>query len=169
MKSKADNAAVSRNAGLRPAASWITQKKAEHLHPALGSDSRYDAQRARLTPKSSFDEGNIDAHTDHFKEVMRIYQEHAETPAGVGFDIRKTYTWDQVLTEAQLAEAAYVRAGGNVFRKVGRSIGDNGPMINQYLHLLPDGEYTSILCGGLKLMFSVGQLGLQLLSENAYA
>lgn len=90
--------------------------------------------------------------------MLRIYSEHAETPAIVEFDIRNTYTWDQVLAEARLAEAAYVKAGGNVFRKLGRSVGDHGPTINQYLRLLPEGEYSSILCGGLKLMFSVSSI-----------
>lgn len=55
MGPEADIAAVSSSAGSKAAGNWITKKKAAHLHPALGVNSTYDAQRARLTPKSSFE------------------------------------------------------------------------------------------------------------------
>ena len=84
---------------------------------------------------------------------MGIFRANSVLPEGLEFDIRATYSWDQVLTEAKLAEAAYIKSGGNVVRRLGRSIGDNASTFNQYLLLFPDGEYTSILSGGLKLMF----------------
>ena len=37
----------------------------------------------------------------------------------------------------------------------GRAMGDKGPVIQTWLELLPTGEYTSVVCGAMKLVFGV--------------
>ncbi|KAI9660708.1 MAG: hypothetical protein M1821_010060 [Bathelium mastoideum] len=65
-------------------------------------------------------------------------------------------TWEDVLNEADHAREAWenkAKKAGGVFRRQLRSSGDYARLANPWIDLLPDGDYGSILCGGLKLIF----------------
>jgi hypothetical protein len=87
---------------------------------------------------------------------MKAYQESIKDPSISEFDLRGKHSWDDVLRVAKDAEATYLKAGGRGLRKAGRSIIDKSEAAMPYLRLILNGFYTSILCGGLKLIFGVG-------------
>ena len=97
-------------------------------------------------------------HTDQFLEVVKAYQESTKDPSISEFDLRGKHSWDDVLRVAKDAELTYLKKGGRGLRKTGRIITNNSEAVMPYLRLIPNGTYTSILCGGLKLIFGVGLL-----------
>jgi len=90
---------------------------------------------------------------------MKAYE---NTTAGTKFKTEVTdksiHTWDDVLTEVQLAGSAYYDASGmwGRIRKAFRSFGRNSKAFEGWASLLPSGsEYFSVLCGGLTLILGV--------------
>ncbi|KAL9118675.1 MAG: hypothetical protein Q9187_004777 [Circinaria calcarea] len=87
---------------------------------------------------------------------MNIYQRSSKDKTLGSFNIRDTHTWDEVIRRAKDADRKYhddAKGFRGIGRKIGRNMGDIAPGVNPWLGLLPNGEYTSILCGGLKLIF----------------
>ncbi|KAL8801420.1 MAG: hypothetical protein Q9182_004484 [Xanthomendoza sp. 2 TL-2023] len=73
-----------------------------------------------------------------------------------GFDIRTKHTWEEVLEVAHNAEAKSIAdASKNVFRRSGRRTQNYALAMSRIVNLIPGGDYTSILCGGLKIAFSM--------------
>lgn len=93
---------------------------------------------------------------EQFLEVMAAYQASTKDPSISAFNLRGKHSWDDVLRVAKDAEAAYLKAGGKRLRKAGRFISAKSEAMLPYLQLIPNGFFTSILCGGLKLVFGVG-------------
>jgi hypothetical protein len=87
---------------------------------------------------------------------MKAYQASIKDPSISALDLCGNHSWDDVLQAAKDAEAAYLEAGGKGLRKVGRFITAKSEAMLPYLQLIPNGFYTSILCGGLKLVFEIG-------------
>jgi hypothetical protein len=87
---------------------------------------------------------------------MEAYQASIKDSSISGLDLRGKHSWDDVLRAAKDAEAAYLKAGGKGLRKAGRFITAKSEAVLPYLQLIPNGFYTSILCGGLKLVFEIG-------------
>jgi hypothetical protein len=87
---------------------------------------------------------------------MEAYQASMKDQSVSALDLRGKHTWDDVLRVAKDAEAAYLKAGGKGLRKAGRFITAKSEAMLPYLQLIPNGFYTSLLCGGLKLVFEVG-------------
>lgn len=56
-----------------------------------------------------------------------------------------------------MAAEAYAKKDSTYIRKLGRYAGDNGDSVFAYLQLIPSETYTSILCGGLKIIFGAAQ------------
>lgn len=90
--------------------------------------------------------------------MVEIYQSTTKDKALLEFNIRDKHSWDEVLREAQFAEQKYNRKAKGV-RGIGhrifRVVGDNAAAANPWLKVLPNDGYTSVLCGGLKLIFEV--------------
>jgi hypothetical protein len=87
---------------------------------------------------------------------MEAYQASMKGSSISALDLRGKHSWDDVLRAAKDAEAAYLEAGGKGLRKAGRFITAKSEAMLSYLQLIPNGFYTSILCGGLKLVFEIG-------------
>ena len=69
-----------------------------------------------------------------------------------------THTWEEVLAEVNTASERYNDVSGywGKIRKGLRSFGNNNQVFDVWAGLLPtQSNYFSILCGGLKLIFSV--------------
>jgi len=69
-----------------------------------------------------------------------------------------THTWEDVLAEVNAASERYNEVSGfwGKIRKGLRRFGDNNQAFDAWAGLLPSqSQYLSILCGGLKLIFSV--------------
>ena len=98
------------------------------------------------------------AYTDHFSTVIATYK--SVTKSGEllpeGFDLRKTHNWDEVFRCANDAEVRCKAEGvRNPFKRTGRVLQKAAPAMPQFLELIPNGDYTSALCGGLKIAFNV--------------
>lgn len=68
------------------------------------------------------------------------------------------HTWEEVLAEVNAASERYNDVAGfwGKIRKGLRSFGVNNQVFDAWAGLLPtQSQYLSILCGGLKLIFSV--------------
>jgi hypothetical protein len=87
---------------------------------------------------------------------MEAYQASMKGSSISALDLRGKHSWDDVLRVAKDAEAVYLQAGGKGLRKAGRFITAKSEAMLSYLQLVPNGIYTSILCGGLKLVFEIG-------------
>ena len=73
-------------------------------------------------------------------------------------DIRRTeYSWEQVMAEVQQAKDRYQNKG-KVCEFL-RKLGDNAEGFQEWLSLLPDGDYGGPICGafkiGLKVVLSI--------------
>ena len=47
----------------------------------------------------------------------------------------------------------------NVLRKLGRTTQTYASMFRAFLDLIPNGDYTSVVCGAMKIAFGVGISG----------
>ncbi|MCJ1239776.1 hypothetical protein MMC14_007774 [Varicellaria rhodocarpa] len=74
---------------------------------------------------------------------MDLYQENTKDTSKLKFSIRGKFTWDQVMKEAELAQAKYI-ADGKGIRKVFRMVSNLTPGLDPWLKLLPNGDYTSV-------------------------
>ena len=95
--------------------------------------------------------------TDLFYQVIANYQKSSKgRHLAPDFDIKKAHNWDEVHQAARLAEAKCKKDGtGSIFSRIGRAIQRSAPAVEPWLGLIPDGDYTSVLCGGLKIAFGV--------------
>lgn len=91
---------------------------------------------------------------------MTEFIQQGHSPATLqSFSIDGAHSWAEVLDQVELAKEEYDRkAKGKkgMFRKAGRYIGDHADIIDPWLQLIPDTDYSSVVCGGLKFVFGVG-------------
>ena len=127
----------------------MLRKAEQPLHGKLPLNSCYWKLRSYISDLSS--------QTDLFYQVIEIYQKHTKgRHLPPGFDIRKAHNWDEVHQAARLAETKCKKDGTrSIFGKIGRGIQRSTPAVEPWLGLIPDGDYTSVLCGGLKIAFRV--------------
>lgn len=90
--------------------------------------------------------------TTHFLKVMEAFRKNfPDNDVVAKFNIRDSHNWEEVLLTAGMADERYhaSRKGfRGLFKRVGRKVGDVNPTISPFLSTLPQGEYTSIACGG---------------------
>ncbi|KAI4261131.1 MAG: hypothetical protein L6R42_003663, partial [Xanthoria sp. 1 TBL-2021] len=103
----------------------------------------------------------MDTPEDHFSSVLEAFQQISKGKhLPHGFDLRGKHTWEEVFEAASAAEAKADADGSkNLFRRSGRGIQNYALAMSRVVDLIPGGDYTSALCGGLKIAFSVaGQM-----------
>lgn len=104
-------------------------------------------------------ENSVVESTRHFKRFVNALTRESKKPE------LKTFRWGQgstiadVQREANAALDAYEERGNNLkshfFHTSGRNFSNNASAAEVLLDFLPGGEYTSILCGALTLVFRV--------------
>lgn len=72
-------------------------------------------------------------------------------------DLEKNHSWNEVMDRARKAEAQYLAAGEKGSRKILRTLSSYAQAGEPLTRLIPNGTYTSVLAGGLKLVFDVSQ------------
>ena len=102
--------------------------------------------------------------TNELTNLIKLYQESTNGSSRDASYLGGKNTWDQVFEEARRAQDQYLREG-NGARQIFRKFGNQAHTWDPFLGLLPDGEYTSVLAGGLKLVFHVCET-LNITSEN---
>lgn len=94
-----------------------------------------------------------------FKAAIETYERTAQdSKYKTGIVSDATHTWEEVLAEVNAASERYNDVSGfwGKIRKGFRSFGVNNQVFDAWAGLLPtQSQYLSILCGGLKLIFSV--------------
>ncbi|KAK4988230.1 hypothetical protein LTR50_004056 [Elasticomyces elasticus] len=96
-------------------------------------------------------------YTEHFLRAMDVFKQNSsKNPAIAQFDIRAGHSWAEVLEVVGQAQETY-QSKAKGFRgflpKVGRRMGELTPAIDPVLNMLPNGDYTGIVSGGVKLIF----------------
>jgi hypothetical protein len=86
---------------------------------------------------------------------MKAYQTSAKDPNIIAIDLSGKHSWDEVLRVAKDAEAEYRRSGRKVLRYVARTFTSKSVVVLPYLKLIPNGFFSSMLAGALKLVFTV--------------
>ena len=125
--------------------------------PEQASHGRLPLQKKAYYSKLRFYPSDLSSQTDLFYQVIESYQKYTKRHhLPPDFDIRKAHNWDEVHQAARLAETKHKKDGTrSIFGKIGRAIQRSSPAVDPWLKLIPDGDYTSVLCGGLKIAFGV--------------
>jgi hypothetical protein len=95
--------------------------------------------------------------TNEFKQFMQNYVSRTRDPGSI-ISFEPNSTWEEVKLEAEKVIAEYNGKGNSwrtPFRSAGRISGNAVSALEFLIVLLPQGEYSSILCGALKLVYSV--------------
>lgn len=98
---------------------------------------------------------SADLHTEQFLEAMEAYKASMKDPNMSILNLREKHSWSDVLRVAEHAEAIYTQAGKKGLRKVGRVIASKSEAALPLVRLIPNENYLSVLCGGLKIVFEV--------------
>jgi hypothetical protein len=86
---------------------------------------------------------------------MKAYQQTLDDHKVRSLDLNAIHSWDDVMRLVKDSEAKYLEAGRSGPRRVTRFIGAYSESVLPFLRLIPNGFYTSIICGGLRLVFEV--------------
>jgi hypothetical protein len=102
------------------------------------------------------------ARTTRFKKFIDSLTKESKKSELNKFRLGQNFKISHVRTEANAALKAYNDHGSSLkkhfFRTLGRDFSNNATAIEALLAFLPSGEYTSILCGALVLVFNVGDV-----------
>lgn len=94
-----------------------------------------------------------------FKSAIETYEKTTkDTKYKTDIISDATHTWEEVLAEVNAASERYNDVPGfwGKIRRGLRSFGSNSQVFDAWAGLLPtQSNYLSVLCGGLKLIFSV--------------
>jgi hypothetical protein len=93
---------------------------------------------------------------------MKAYQNSHKDSTIRSLDLSRAHSWDEVMRIVKTTEDAYFEAGRSGLRRVSRLIGVQSESVVPFLRLIPNGFYTSIVCGGLKLVFELSLVCLVL-------
>ncbi|ROW06831.1 hypothetical protein VMCG_04093 [Cytospora schulzeri] len=95
--------------------------------------------------------------TGRFTDIMAEFMRHGHAPSTLhSFNIHGAHSWAEVLDQVDLAKERYDRkAKGKrgMPRRAVRYISDHSEIIDPWLNLLPETDYSSVVCGGLKFVF----------------
>lgn len=88
---------------------------------------------------------------------MKSFQTSVEGKNKAACDSTRIYTWDEVEQAVKQASLQYEDKKGPLacVTKFFDKVGVHGKTFNAWLSLLPDGEYSSIVCGAFKLVINV--------------
>lgn len=88
-------------------------------------------------------------------------------PGVRSLDLKGTHSWDEVMQLVKDKNDAYLEAGQNGLRGMGRSITSHSKSVGPYLRLIPNDFFASIVNGGLKLIFELSFVLHQAWREDA--
>lgn len=118
---------------------------------------------------TSYDECRIVKRTTAFTSFLNRFTSNSNTPIIKDFHAQAGYNINDVQKQANDAIAAYEERGSSLkshfLRTTGRSFSNDSSAVEILLSFLPDGDYTSVICGGLTLVLNVSRLKSLLLSQ----
>ena len=152
------DAAVSRETGRVEAAKFV-REEAPRLHEAFAIAVQLDDQRAQVKLGRFKRRDTLRNHTDQFYRVVETYRQNVarNNVLPPEFDIRGRHSWDEVFRAAKDAadHSKNFKGPKGWVKRIGYDTGNAIPYIQPMLEVLPDGDYTGALCGGLRIAFEV--------------
>ena len=152
------DAAVPSETGRVEAAKYVRQE-APRLHEAFSIAVQLDDQRAQVKLSRFKRHDTLRTHTDQFYRVVDIYRQSVarNNILPPEFDIRGRHSWDEVFRAAKDAAdySKSFKGPKGWVKRIGYDAGNAIPYIQPMLEVLPDGDYTGALCGGLRIAFEV--------------
>lgn len=113
-------------------------------------------------PSDAFRKKTADQRQKLRQRLLDLQAKCIRHKKGMRIDLDATHNWEGV--EAMLREAAalYENKKGVVppVEHFFKRIGNCGTAVQAWMSLLPDGDYSSFICGGFKLIISVSSLGI---------
>ncbi|KAE9365710.1 hypothetical protein N431DRAFT_472312 [Stipitochalara longipes BDJ] len=127
----------------------------ENKAPEVDEAWAWDRAIARIQKPSA----TTVTRTNEFKQFMQnyVFPQTRDSASIIRFE---PCTWEEVKLEAGKVIAEYNGKGNswkNPFRSAGRISGNAISTLEFLFELLPQGEYSSILCGALKLVYSAAR------------
>ncbi len=105
-------------------------------------------------------EDDLKTKTSLFKEALKHFEREVDPKYRTGFDYQGDHTWQQVLSTAKSAHEKYEGKDKHFFHRMCRKFGKHAAAVDAWLKLLPTNEwYTSVLCGGLRMILAVSRNG----------
>ncbi|KPI41078.1 uncharacterized protein AB675_8144 [Cyphellophora attinorum] len=126
--------------------SLAAQVRLSHNH---GPDQRYMEQRS-LPPRTVQFNPQLEMHAQKFREIVEEYRHSVTEKQIKDLDLSKTHSWDEVFRVVRTAQDKYIRAGQKPVRRASRFLGRQSESVLPFLRIIPNGTYTSMICGGLK-------------------
>lgn len=78
-------------------------------------------------------------------------------------DIRGRHSWAEVMGQLDLAKQSYedkAKGRHGILRKGARWFSNNVETVDPWVRLIPESDYSSVICGGLKFVFAVSTISL---------
>lgn len=102
--------------------------------------------------------GQAEAEKAKLKAALASFQNTVGAKLKISVDINQFQTWDEVESLIGEVKRQYEGKSGAMAatRRFFDRIGKNGGTFTAWLGLLPDGEYSSVVCGAFKLIIKVG-------------
>jgi hypothetical protein len=91
-------------------------------------------------------------------EAMRSFQKSAKGTIDVDINSKKYQKWSDVEATMKAAESDYLQRHKGPMKGIQSffdNVGSSGDTFQAWLSLLPDGEYSSVVCGAFKLVIKV--------------
>jgi len=94
-------------------------------------------------------------------KAMKEFQTSAKGSSDVHIDLNKYQDWTQVEATMKDAELEYRQRHKDkpIMKGIAEffsNVGNSGGLFQDWLSLLPTGEYSSVVCGAFKLVIKVG-------------
>lgn len=103
--------------------------------------------------------GQAEAERAKLKAALASFQKTVGAKLKISVDINQFQTWDEVECLVGEVKRQYEGKSGAMAatRRFFDRVGKNGGTFTAWLGLLPDGEYSSVVCGAFKMIIKVGQ------------
>ncbi|GAW26876.1 hypothetical protein SAMD00023353_5300240 [Rosellinia necatrix] len=96
---------------------------------------------------------------EHEKRDNEDQRRHRSSLSKVRANISQRHSWDDVMKELERVQDDYNNPKGfGRVRKVVRKVAAKSERIEPFIAFIPNGDYTSVICGGLRFILGVGSL-----------
>lgn len=131
------------------------------LSSVFGTEQLESQKGTFLKAMNEYEENAEPENKSHVK-IKNIWSKFADTSTNPGGTLKlegKT-TWADVLTQINEAENAYKNRAkkktvADFVTRCFRKFSGNAKYFQSWLDVLPQGDYSSIICGGFKMIFVV--------------
>lgn len=134
----------------------ITATTSESPEENLAKDAAAPAPANSVDLEPTF--LTTDTHCAHLRNALSTFESSLPTKHKTQFSLSSLHTWDEVIAEAKIAEAAYTKRGSREthFGRVRgylRILQRNTARLDGWIDLAPSqSTYASVICGGFKMV-----------------